>query len=80
MGSEEPFAEVAVGVREARLVRPHERVAVDASGRVLADEVAVHLEDEVGRETAATEQVIDLAAGQLLAVTVAHFFLHATAG
>jgi len=70
---EQSFAEVAVGVRKPGLVRPHERVVVDAARRVLAHEVAMHFDYLVRGEAAAAEQVVDVATAQL-AVTVAHVF------
>jgi len=59
-------------VRESCLVRPHEGRSVDVTGRVLAHELAVQLDDVVRRETAPTQQVLHLGARQLATGTVAH--------
>ena len=59
-------------MRESRLVRPHEGRSVDVTGRVLAHELAVQLDDVVRRETAPTQQVLHLGARQLTNVTAAH--------
>ena len=74
MRSEEPLTELSVGVREPGLVGAHERIAVDVAGRVLTQELAVHLDDAVGREAAAAEQLLHLGARQSPASTqsVAH--------
>jgi len=71
---EQSFAELAVSVRKARLVRAQEGVAVDVAGRILAHELAVHLDDAVRRKAAATQQVVDVVARQLPALAVAHLF------